>query len=90
MASFPANVYGGGCKRLQEWLQTFAGTVAMLCVREGQNWHRNVSPILDKRNGRRRDFSALMGMLLALQIGICKKEEDGLRDTSPQGKPFST
>ena len=41
MASFPANVYGGGCKRLQEWLQTFAGTVAMLCVREGQNWHLN-------------------------------------------------
>ena len=29
-----------------------------------------------------------MGMLLALQIGICKKEEDGLRDTSPQGKQF--
>ena len=41
MASFPANVCGGGCKRLQEWLQTFAGTFAMLCVREGQNWHRN-------------------------------------------------
>ena len=36
MASFPANVYGGGCKRLRERLQTFAGTFAMLCVRDGQ------------------------------------------------------
>ena len=41
MASFPANVYGDGYKRLQERLQTFAGTVAMLCVREGQKGHRN-------------------------------------------------
>ena len=41
MASFPANVYGDGYKRLQDWLQTFAGTFAMLCVREGQSWHRN-------------------------------------------------
>ena len=26
-------------KRLQERLQTFAGAVANVCVREGQNWH---------------------------------------------------
>ena len=54
MASFPANVCGGGCKRLQEWLQTFAGTVAMLCVREGQSWHRNrQSYSVEEKRGRK-------------------------------------
>ena len=54
MASFPANVYGGGCKRLQEWLQTFAGTFAMLCVREGQRGTEIASPTMYKRKGEER------------------------------------
>ena len=62
MASFPANVCGGGCKRLQEWLQTFAGMVANVC-RNGCNalrlrWAKAgteiASPILYKRKGEER------------------------------------
>ena len=33
-APFPANVCGGGCKRLQGRLQTFAGKVAYISVED--------------------------------------------------------
>ena len=46
MASFPANVYGGGCKRLQEWLQCFASE-------KGKAGTEIVSPIQDMRKGRK-------------------------------------
>ena len=42
MASFPANVYGGGCKRLRERLQCFASE-------KGKTGTDIASPILDKR-----------------------------------------
>ncbi len=32
-------------------MQSFALTIAMLCVRVGLNWHRKVCPILDKIKG---------------------------------------
>ena len=32
-------------------MQSFAWTIAMLCVRVGLNWHRKVCPILDKIKG---------------------------------------
>ena len=35
---FTANVYDDRRKRLRERLQTFAGAVANVCVREGQKW----------------------------------------------------
>ena len=41
MASFPANVYGGGCKRLRERLQCFASE-------KGKTGTEIASPILDK------------------------------------------
>ena len=47
MASFPANVYGGGCKRLQEWLQCFASE-------KGKAGTEIVCPIMYKRKGEER------------------------------------
>ena len=47
--AFPANVCGNGCNALQGRLQTFAGTVAMLC--RGKTGAEIVSPILDERKG---------------------------------------
>ena len=44
MASFPANVYGGGCKRLRERLQCFASEM-------GKRGTEIASPILYKRKG---------------------------------------
>ena len=41
----------GRCKALRGRLQSFAWTIAMLCVRVGLNWHRKVCPILDKIKG---------------------------------------
>ena len=41
----------GGCKALRGQMQSFAWTIAMLCVRVGLNWHRKVCPILDKIKG---------------------------------------
>ena len=37
-----------GCSALQRRLQRTAGTVAVHCVREGQNWHRNRQSYLGK------------------------------------------
>ncbi len=47
MASFPANVYGGGCKRLQERLQCFASE-------KGKTGTEIVCPIMYKRKGEER------------------------------------
>ena len=41
----------GGCKALRGQMQSFAWTIAMLCVKVGLNWHRKVCPILDKIKG---------------------------------------
>ena len=43
----------GGCNALRWRMQSFAMADAMLCVRVWLNWHRNVSPILDKRKGEK-------------------------------------
>ncbi len=48
MASFPANVYGGGCKRLQEWLRN------ALRLRWAKAGTEIVSPIMYKRKGEER------------------------------------
>ena len=47
MASFPANVYVGGCKRWQEWLQCFASE-------KGKTGTEIVCPIMYKRKGEER------------------------------------
>ena len=50
----------GGCKALRGRLQSFALTIAMLCVRVGLNWHRKVCPILDKiKRGKDSPYGAL-------------------------------
>ena len=75
----------GGCKALRWRMQSFAWTIAMLCVRVGLNWHRKVCPILDKIKGGKthptghlapRKFllnrypPLLLSRLLLLQRGI--------------------
>ena len=44
----------GSCKALRWLMQSFAWTIAMLCVRVVLNWQRNVCPIQDKIKGGRR------------------------------------
>ena len=46
MKAFPANVYDDGRKRLRERLQSFASE-------KGKTGTEIVSPVLDKRKGRR-------------------------------------
>ena len=43
----------GSCKALRWLMQSFAWTIAMLCVRVELNWHRNVCPIQDKIKGEK-------------------------------------
>ena len=41
--------------------QSFAWTIAMLCVRVELNWHRNVCPIQDKiKGGKDSPYGALI------------------------------
>ena len=68
MASFPANVCGGGCKRLQEWLQCFASE-------KGKAGTEIVCPIMYKRKGEESSlFGALVlpgNLLNRFDVGPC-------------------
>ena len=44
LAGTDARTCKDGCSALQRRLQCTAGAVAVHCVREGQNWHRNRQP----------------------------------------------
>ena len=52
-SSFPAVHCKGGCTALQERMQCTAEAVAVHCVRDGKRDTENVSPIQDKRKGRK-------------------------------------